>query len=148
MTPPITAIVAGTAPPARTWLSSDRAVSRFWGYGIPWVMMVLSSATTGRPPCNALRISGATFRYIPYHHDRTPWSLRHCIRSRGGENAQETQSPCHDGVVVEWEGKPGRGEESPRCARTDQAEPYPTYNPSVDCRSHPHCRIARQWPLL
>ena len=64
MTPPITAMVAGTAPPARTWLSSERAVSRFSGCGIPWVMMVLSSATTGRPPCSALRTSGDTFRYI------------------------------------------------------------------------------------
>src|ERR1035441_8670539 len=29
-------------------------------------MMVLSSATTGRPPCSARRISGATFRYVGF----------------------------------------------------------------------------------
>ena len=50
MTPPMTAMVAGTAPPARTWLSSECAVARFSGYGMPWVMMVLSSATTGCLP--------------------------------------------------------------------------------------------------
>ena len=89
ITPPITAMVAGTAPPARTWLSSERAVSRFSGYGIPCVMMVLSSATTGRPPCSARRISGATFRYIPHHHAskarREARGVRwFCVRSGGG----------------------------------------------------------------
>src|ERR1019366_5611531 len=29
-------------------------------------MMVLSSATTGRPPCSARRISGAPFRYVGF----------------------------------------------------------------------------------
>ena len=33
----------------RTTASTARAVSRFWGNGIPWEMIVLSSATTGLP---------------------------------------------------------------------------------------------------
>ena len=46
--PSITAMVAGTAPDARISASTARAVSRFCGNGMPWVMMVLSSATSGR----------------------------------------------------------------------------------------------------
>ena len=49
MVPSITAMVAGTAPPARISASTSRAISRFCGNGIPWVMIVDSSATTGRP---------------------------------------------------------------------------------------------------
>ena len=49
MRPPITAMVAGTAPAARTSASTARAVSTFCGKGMPWVMMVDSSATTGAP---------------------------------------------------------------------------------------------------
>src|ERR1022692_1999154 len=61
-------------------------------------MMVLSSATTGRPPCSALRISGATFRYIPYHHDRVPFNWRDEIpaetqrrRDKRRERTRETK---------------------------------------------------------
>ena len=60
----MTAIVAGTAPPWRTWLSSERAVARFSGYGMPCVMIVLSSATTGNLPCSARRTSGLILRCI------------------------------------------------------------------------------------
>ncbi len=45
--PSITAMVAGTAPSARMSSSTARATSTFCGYGIPWVMIVLSSATSG-----------------------------------------------------------------------------------------------------
>ena len=44
----MTAIVAGVAPAARTSASTARAVSRFCGAGMPWVMIVDSSATSGR----------------------------------------------------------------------------------------------------
>jgi hypothetical protein len=47
------AIVAGSAPFARTTASTLRAISRFLGYGMPWVMIVDSSATTGRPAARA-----------------------------------------------------------------------------------------------
>lgn len=47
--PPSTATVAGTAPPSRTMASTSRAVSRLAGYGMPWLMIVDSSATTGAP---------------------------------------------------------------------------------------------------
>ena len=46
-------MVAGTAPSARTASSTIRAVSRFSGHGMPCVMMVDSSATTGRPSASA-----------------------------------------------------------------------------------------------
>ena len=55
-----TAIVAGTAPPSRTMPSTVRAISTFCGYGMPWLMMVLSSATTGRPDASASRTSSVT----------------------------------------------------------------------------------------
>ena len=42
-----TATVAGVAPWPRTAVSSISAVSRLAGYGMPWVMIVDSSATTG-----------------------------------------------------------------------------------------------------
>ena len=42
-----TAIVAGTAPPSRTICSTSRAIATFCGYGIPWLMIVDSRATTG-----------------------------------------------------------------------------------------------------
>lgn len=59
-TPPSTAMVAGTAPCARTTPSTCLAVSRFWGYGMPCEMMVLSSATTGRPAASAAATSALT----------------------------------------------------------------------------------------
>jgi hypothetical protein len=58
--PSTTAIVAGTAPWARTSPSTCSAVATFCGYGMPWEMMVDSSATTGRPAASAARTSGAT----------------------------------------------------------------------------------------
>jgi len=51
--PSKTAMVAGVAPPSRTSNSTLRAVSRFAGKGMPWLMMVLSSATAGRPADSA-----------------------------------------------------------------------------------------------
>ena len=57
--PATTAIVAGTAPAARTSASSSRATSRLRGRGSPWLISVLSSATTGRPPATASATSGA-----------------------------------------------------------------------------------------
>ena len=59
-TPCRTAIVAGTAPAARTAVSDSRAVSRFTGHGNPWAMSVDSSATTGRPAATANRTSSET----------------------------------------------------------------------------------------
>src|SRR3546814_3948106 len=55
-------MVAGTAPPARTIASTPRAVSTLRGKGMPWAMIVLSRATTGRPAASARAISGATER--------------------------------------------------------------------------------------
>jgi hypothetical protein len=57
--PPSTAMVAGTAPHARTAPSIARAVSMFAGCGRPWVMSVDSSATTARPARSASATSGA-----------------------------------------------------------------------------------------
>jgi hypothetical protein len=50
-------MVAGTAPSSRTTSSMARAISTFSGRGSPWEMIVLSSATTGRPPSSASVIS-------------------------------------------------------------------------------------------
>src|SRR4029078_7227060 len=58
--PPMTAIVAGTAPCERTASSISRATRRLSGRGSPWAMIVLSSATTGRPPASASATSGWT----------------------------------------------------------------------------------------
>src|SRR4051812_9601028 len=58
--PASSAIVAGTAPPARTAASISRATRRLSGRGSPWAMIVLSSATTGRPASSAACTSGST----------------------------------------------------------------------------------------
>ena len=58
--PSSTAMVAGTAPPSRTICSTSRAIATLCGYGMPWLMMVDSSATTGRPAARASATSGAT----------------------------------------------------------------------------------------
>ena len=52
-TPSSTAMVAGTAPAARTISSSSRATSRLRGCGSPWEMIVDSSATRGAPVASA-----------------------------------------------------------------------------------------------
>ena len=53
-------MVAGTAPVLRTMLSTDRAVCRLTGCGIPWVTIVVSSATTGFRDASASCTSGCT----------------------------------------------------------------------------------------
>src|SRR4051794_29206907 len=58
--PSTTAMVAGTAPEARTTSSTPSAVSRLRGYGIPWVTIVDSRATTARPASSAAATSSAT----------------------------------------------------------------------------------------
>ena len=45
----MTAMVAGTAPSSRMIASTLRAMLRLPGKGMPWVMMVDSSATTAAP---------------------------------------------------------------------------------------------------
>ncbi len=59
MWPSITAMVAGTAPAARISASTARAVSRLCGNGMPWVMMVDSSATIGWRAAMAVATSAA-----------------------------------------------------------------------------------------
>ena len=56
--PSMMAVVAGTAPPARTTCCTLWANSRFSGQGMPWERMVLSRATTGLPALTAASISG------------------------------------------------------------------------------------------
>ena len=46
--------------PSRTMSSTSKAVCRFCGYGMPWLMMVLSSATTACRSRSAFRTSGCT----------------------------------------------------------------------------------------
>ena len=58
----MTAIVAGMAPSSRMSCSTFSAVSAFCGQGMPWLMMVLSSATTGAPAARAAATSGAMSR--------------------------------------------------------------------------------------
>ena len=58
-TPSSIAIVAGTAPPARTADSISRPIRRLSPRGNPWARMVLSNATTGRPSASAAATSGA-----------------------------------------------------------------------------------------
>jgi hypothetical protein len=54
----MTAMVAGILPVDLTILSTDWAISNEVGYGIPWVMIVDSRATTGFPVANASSTSG------------------------------------------------------------------------------------------
>jgi hypothetical protein len=54
------AMVAGTAPEARTTASTSRAVAKLSGNGMPWEMIVDSSATTGRCAASAAATSGDT----------------------------------------------------------------------------------------
>ncbi len=58
--PSITATVAGTAPPSRTACSNSRARRALSGRGRPWLMIVLSSATTAWPAARASRTSSCT----------------------------------------------------------------------------------------
>ena len=53
-------MVAGTAPPSRMIRSTSVAIATFCGYGMPWLMIVLSSATTGRPAASASRTSSVS----------------------------------------------------------------------------------------
>ncbi len=55
-----TAIVAGTAPCSRMMPSTSTAIATFCGYGMPWLMIVLSRATTGRPAVSASRTSSVS----------------------------------------------------------------------------------------
>src|SRR5262249_22681053 len=63
-TPSSTATVAGTAPVARTTSSTCRATSRLSGRGRPWLMIVDSRATTGRPAASADPTSASTERPV------------------------------------------------------------------------------------
>ena len=58
--PSMTATVAGTAPPSRTACSNSRASRALSGRGRPWLMIVLSRATTARPSASASRTSSCT----------------------------------------------------------------------------------------
>ena len=55
-----TAIVAGTTPASRMMPSTSRAISTLRGYGMPWLMIVLSSATTGAPSRSASATSSVS----------------------------------------------------------------------------------------
>ena len=57
-----TPTVAGTTPAARSIASSSKATSRLRGRGRPWLMIVDSRATTGRPASSAAWTSGATVK--------------------------------------------------------------------------------------
>ncbi len=46
-------MVAGTAPSAEMISSTRAAMAALSGQGMPWVTIVLSSATTGRPAASA-----------------------------------------------------------------------------------------------
>ena len=59
-TPPMMAMVAGTAPLSLTIASTARAVSLLTGYSIPCVMIVDSRATTGFPASIAFFTSSLT----------------------------------------------------------------------------------------
>ena len=58
ISPSMMAIVAGTAPAARTTSSTPSAVATFSGQGMPWVTIVVSSATSGWPAAAAAAASG------------------------------------------------------------------------------------------
>mmetsp|Transcript_4513 Transcript_4513/g.9709 ORF Transcript_4513/g.9709 Transcript_4513/m.9709 type:complete len:331 (+) Transcript_4513:397-1389(+) len=60
--PAMMAIVAGTAPFSDTTCSTSRAVCRLLGYGMPWLMIVLSRATTAFPARRAACTAGEMFR--------------------------------------------------------------------------------------
>ena len=62
--PLMIAIVAGTAPFLRITSSTATAVWTFLGYGIPWLIIVLSRATTGFPDFNASFTSSVRSRYL------------------------------------------------------------------------------------
>ena len=55
------ATVAGVAPLAFTADSTSIAHSKFAGNGMPWLMMVLSSATIGSPDSSARATSRLTY---------------------------------------------------------------------------------------
>ncbi len=59
-TPACTPMVAGTTPAARSCCSASSATARLRGRGRPWVKMVDSSATTGRPSARACTTSSVT----------------------------------------------------------------------------------------
>lgn len=59
-TPSSNGNVAGTAPAARTATSRATAVVWLARYGIPWEMLVDSSAATGPPTASAAAIAATT----------------------------------------------------------------------------------------
>ncbi|KAI0307991.1 hypothetical protein B0F90DRAFT_100877 [Multifurca ochricompacta] len=69
--PWIMPMVAGIAPPERTCRSTDLAVSKLMGYGIPWVTIVVSRATKGRFSTRACWTSGWTSMGIPLSRAET-----------------------------------------------------------------------------
>lgn len=64
--PPITPMVAGMAPAERTCCSTDFAVSKLTGYGMPWVTIVVSNATKGKFSTSACSTSGWTSIGVPF----------------------------------------------------------------------------------
>ena len=73
--PSSSATVAGVTPAARSCCSNERAASRLRGRGRPWLMMVDSSATTGRPAASASATGSATRTRSP-RPSTTPRSVR------------------------------------------------------------------------
>ncbi len=115
--PPRIAIVAGTAPCSRTTPSISRATRRLSGRGSPWAMIVLSSATTGRPSSRAVRTSSCkcmprtlggltpgvarTQGVRPLESGRLkgsdPWVVRRCRPGRPRRGSCRARGGCRRG---------------------------------------------------
>ena len=100
--PSMMAMVAGTAPCWRTSSSTRSAVATFCGYGMPWAMMVDSSATRGLPWLTACCTSGERSGFMGLIFTR-PGRLNEridkfgiqmvCIRMRSVQGDRRTGHP-------------------------------------------------------
>ena len=92
--PSITAMVAGTAPWARTSACTASAVATFCGQGMPWLMMVDSSATTGRPAASAAATSGCSCSQRWAAGGRTRRSLKGRAAASGSPGRRRCARRC------------------------------------------------------
>jgi hypothetical protein len=125
----MTAMVAGTAPSARMTASTSSAMSRLPGQGMPWVMMVDSSATTGRPADSASFDFGRGFD--------GGW-----IRSCGRAPAREFRigRGLWHGLASAWQA--ARGDKSCRTGPRTDAVSRPAQCRGSGCRRSPSCQPA------
>ena len=128
MRPSRTAIAAGTAPASRTIASTASAVSRFCGHGMPWLTMVVSRATTGRPSVERVRDFPAErdWRHVSRAPDARADALRERRRRQlGGHGTVASTVSAAAARPVSTASWSGRPEARPWMVPAAKASPAP-----------------------